>query len=109
ATNLLYGALAFTGKSLPLHWTAVLADHTTTALATSAFLAVLMGACSPAVSATQFALLTSLSSVGLHVFGPFAGDVVAALGWFGFFAATAAMALPGLALAWWITRILPPR
>jgi len=56
------------------------------------------------VSATQFALLTSLSSVGQRVFGPLASDVVAAVDWSGFFAVTSVMALPGLALAGWVVR-----
>lgn len=103
-TNLLYGSLAAIGHNTPLFCAAIFVDYGTTALATAAFLSVLMAATSPAVSATQFALLTSLSSVGQRVFGPLAGDVVHALGWPGFFAATAAMALPGLALAWWIAR-----
>ena len=62
------------------------------------------GACSPAVSATQFALLTSLSSVGLRVFGSLAATVVRAFGWPGFFVTTAVLALPGLILAWWAAR-----
>ena len=73
-------------------------------IATAAFLAVLMSVCSPAFSATQFALLTSLSSVGQRVFGPFADDVVHTAGWTGFFASTALMAVPGLVLAWLVTR-----
>jgi PAT family beta-lactamase induction signal transducer AmpG len=103
-TNLLYGSLAATGHNMPLFCSAIFVDYATTALATAAFLSVLMAATSPAVSATQFALLTSLSSVGHRVFGSFAGDVVHALGWSGFFAATAAMAIPGIAFAWWIAR-----
>ena len=63
-----------------------------------------MSTCSPAVSATQFAILTSLSSVGQRVFGPFADKVVTAVGWPGFFAITAAMAIPGLVLAWIVAK-----
>ena len=68
-------------------------------MGTAAFVAVLMSVCTSAVSATQFALLTSLTSVGQRVFGPFASDVVAAVDWAGFFAVTSAMAIPGLVLA----------
>ena len=70
-------------------------------MATAAFVAALMAVCSPAVSATQFALLTSLTSVGQRVFGAFAGDVVEAAGWTGFFLTTIAMAIPGIVLAWY--------
>src|SRR5204863_5623300 len=99
-TNLLYMWVAFAGHSLPVFCVAVGVDNATTALGTAAFLSVLMSTCSPAVSATQFAILTSLSSVGQRVFGPFADKVVTAVGWPGFFAITAAMAIPGLVLAW---------
>ncbi|HEX2687245.1 MAG TPA: hypothetical protein VHN14_11530 [Kofleriaceae bacterium] len=57
------------------------------------------------MSATQFALLTSLSSVGQRVFGPLAGRVVDAVGWFGYFAVCAALGLPGLALVSFSTRV----
>jgi PAT family beta-lactamase induction signal transducer AmpG len=104
-TNLLYAWLAVTGKSMPIFCLAVAVDHVSIALGTTAFLALLMGVTSPAVSATQFALLTSLSSVGERVFGPFTDEVVAAVGWPGFFMTTALMALPGLVLAWFVARL----
>jgi MFS transporter, PAT family, beta-lactamase induction signal transducer AmpG len=103
-TNLLYSWLALAGHDFTVFCTAVFIDNVSYALGTTAFLSVLMGACSPAVSATQMALLTSLSSVGQRVFGWLADDVVAAVDWSGFFAVTAAMALPGLVLAWWVAR-----
>lgn len=104
-TNLLYSALALAGHDMVLFCAAVALDNVTQALGTTAFLAVLMGACSPAVSATQFALLTSLASVGQRLFGPLADDVVRWLDWSGFFAVTAALALPGLLLARLVTRL----
>lgn len=103
-TNLLYMWLAFAGHDLVLFCVAIAVDNATTALGTAAFLSVLMSACSPAYSATQFAILTSLSSVGQRVFGPFADKVVNAVGWAGFFAITAAMAIPGLVLAWIVAK-----
>ncbi|MFN0247787.1 MAG: AmpG family muropeptide MFS transporter [Kofleriaceae bacterium] len=98
-TNLLYALLALTGKSFPVFCAAVLVDNLANAMGTATFVALLMSVCSPAVSATQFALLTSLSSVGQRVFGPFAGDVVDAAGWAGFFLTTTLMAIPGLLIA----------
>jgi PAT family beta-lactamase induction signal transducer AmpG len=99
-TNLLYMWLAFVGHDMTVFCIAVFVDNVSTALGTAAFVSVLMSACSPAVSATQFALLTSLSSVGRNVFGPLASTVVEAVGWSGFFIVTALMAIPGLGLAW---------
>jgi MFS transporter, PAT family, beta-lactamase induction signal transducer AmpG len=79
ATNLLYAWLGVVGPNYWIFGTAVLCDHLTGAMGTAAFLAFLMSVCSPAVSATQFALLTSLSSVGQRVFGPLADDIVVRL------------------------------
>jgi PAT family beta-lactamase induction signal transducer AmpG len=106
-TNLMYSWLALAGEDMTVFCLAVFVDNVSYALGVTAFLSVLMGACSPAVSATQMALLTSLSSVGQRVFGPLADDVVAAVSWSGFFAVTAAMALPGLVLAWWVAHRRP--
>jgi PAT family beta-lactamase induction signal transducer AmpG len=98
-THLLYAVLAFAGHSLPLLCVAVLGDSVANALVVTVFVAVLMGVCSPAYSATQLAVLTSLSSVGQRVLGPFAAGVQHAVGWPGFFLVTAAMTVPGLVLA----------
>lgn len=98
-TNLLYAWLAISGKSIPIFCTAVLVDNLAGAMGTAAFVGYLMSVCSSGVSATQFAVLTSLSSVGQRVFGPFAADVVDRFGWDGFFQLTTLMAVPGLVLA----------
>ncbi len=98
ATNVCYGALALVGRSLPLYSLAVLADNLANAMGTGAFVAFLMSQCDRKVSATQYALLTALSSIGQRVFGGASGYIQEAVGWFGFFASTAAVALPGLLL-----------
>ncbi|HKA90094.1 MAG TPA: MFS transporter [Haliangiales bacterium] len=108
ATNVLYAVLAITGKSTPMFATAVLADSLANAMGTAAFVAFLMAQCDPRVSATQFALLTSLSSIGQRVFGPLGGPIVASAGWTGFFATTALVAIPGLALVRWLPIGGPP-
>jgi PAT family beta-lactamase induction signal transducer AmpG len=100
----LYALLALAGHNLPVLCAAVLCDSIANAMVASAFVAILMSACSPAVSAAQMALLTSLSSLGQRVLGPFAGHVVDAVGWPGFFVTVALLALPGLALAHRIAR-----
>jgi PAT family beta-lactamase induction signal transducer AmpG len=106
-TNLLYSWLAL-DHDLAIFCIAVFVDHLSMALGTTALLAVLMGMTSPAVSATQFALLTSLTSVGQRLFGPLADDVVHATSWPAFFALSAAFAIPGLILAAWVARNFAP-
>ena len=105
-THLLYIWLAVAGRSLPVFCIAVTCDNTALAMTAATFVAFLMSVCSPAVSATQFALLTSLSSVGQRVFGPLADRVVDAVGWSGYFAVCAAMALPGLVLVGFTLRVV---
>jgi PAT family beta-lactamase induction signal transducer AmpG len=105
-THLLYVWLAVAGKSMVVFAIAVACDNTASAMGVAAFVAFLISVCSPAVSATQFALLTSLSSVGQRVFGPFADRVVDAVGWAGYFAVCATLVLPGLALVWAATRVV---
>ena len=103
-TNLLYVWLAVVGHDRGIFATAVLVDNVANAAGTGAFVAYLMSLTSRSVSATQFALLTSLTSVGQRVFGPLASHVQTALGWPGFFVATTALALPGLLIALLLTR-----
>ncbi len=103
-TNLLYVWLAHAGHDLPVFAAAVLVDNTANMMGTAAFMAFLMSVCSPAVSAMQFALLTSLASVGQRLFGPLADDIVAAVGWSGFFTVTTLVAIPGIVLAGYVVR-----
>jgi len=99
STNLLYVWLAEVGPDRGVFATAVFIDNVANAAGTGAFVAYFMSLTSKSVSATQFALLTSLSSVGQRVFGPLAGDVQKHFGWSGFFVTTTLLALPGLAIA----------
>jgi PAT family beta-lactamase induction signal transducer AmpG len=94
--------LALAGPSRPLLAAVVLADNLANSMGIAAFLAFLMSRCDRSVTATQYALLTSLSSVGGRVFGFMAGPIVGAVGWPGFFTATALAAVPALLLLAWV-------
>ena len=98
ATNLLFALLAVQGKSFPLLGLALFVDSTANALGTGAFVAYLMSQTQRSFAASQYALFTGLSSVGSRVFGWLAGPLIVSLGYAGFFAVTAALALPGLVL-----------
>jgi PAT family beta-lactamase induction signal transducer AmpG len=97
AANVLY--IAVDGNpSVPLLAVAVTADNLANALGTAAFVAYLIGLCDRRFSATQYALLTSLSSLLGRLFGfaaGAAGDYSWPLLWIG----TAAIAVPGIVLA----------
>src|SRR6185503_1412574 len=86
-TNLLYSALALTGKSYVMLGVSVFVDNAANAMASTAFLAYLMSLTSKSVSATQYALLTALAALGNRTLGFMAGPMVEDwFGWAGFYA-----------------------
>jgi PAT family beta-lactamase induction signal transducer AmpG len=97
-TNLLFSALALAGHSVPMLAVAVGADSFTGGLASAAFVAYRF-------TATQYALLTSLMAGGRTLLSAGSGWLAELLGWAAFFAATAALALPGLLLLLWLMRL----
>jgi PAT family beta-lactamase induction signal transducer AmpG len=99
STNLFYLLLAQTGRSIALLGVAIFCDNFASTMGAAVMVAFLMSLCDREVSATQFALLSSLSSVGARVFGWTGGLLVTHVGFEGFFLATALLALPGLLLA----------
>ena len=106
-SNLTYALLAVAGKNYVLVIAAVGLDNLAGGMGTAAFVALLMSLCDRRYNATQFALLSAASSVGRVFVGPPSGLMVDALGWAPFFFATFLIALPGLALLWWLRAALP--
>lgn len=95
-TNLGFFALSIVGHNYLLMVLAVGLENLAGGMGTAAFVALLMGLCEIRYSATQFALLSSLASLGRVLLGPVAGGVVAWLDWPLFFVLTVLAALPGL-------------
>jgi MFS transporter, PAT family, beta-lactamase induction signal transducer AmpG len=80
---------------------AISTENFTSAIGTVVFIAYLSALCtSPAYTATQFALLTALASLGRTTLASITGFVAASVGWVIFFALCAAAAIPGLAILW---------
>ena len=111
STNFLYVALTITGKSYPLIVGAIFVDYVANTMGTAVFMAVFIAMCNKQFTAMQYALLTSLSSVGKRVFGWVGGDIIADAGWAAFFSSTAAMAIPGILLVLVLPRAVlqPPK
>jgi len=99
-SNLSFSLLAGVGKSYPLLVFAVGFENLASGMGTAAFVALAMALCNHSFSATQYALLSALASLGRILFGPVTGALVEALGWASFFALTFVAALPGLWLVW---------
>ena len=97
-SNLSFAWLAWAGKSYPLLIFTVGFENLASGMGTAAFVAFAMALCNHSYSATQYALLSALASLGRILFGPAAGALVQILDWDGFFVLTFAAALPGLLL-----------
>ncbi len=100
-TNLGFMVLAVSGKSYPLMITVIAAENLCGGMGTAAFVALLMAMCDRRFSATQYALLSALASLGRVYVGPVAGLLAESYGWPEFFFLTFLIALPGVALLWW--------
>jgi PAT family beta-lactamase induction signal transducer AmpG len=98
ATNSGYLALSIVGKNHALLAAAIGIHNLCSGMAEAAFMAFLMSLCNKSFSATQFALLSSASTVVGRTLGAGSGYLIAAAGWTVFFATTMAMAVPALLL-----------
>jgi PAT family beta-lactamase induction signal transducer AmpG len=98
AGSLAYAALAATGHSRALLLVAIAADSLGAGLAIAALEALLLASCDRRFSATHYALLAAASGLAGRLLAAGGGFVVAAIGWSGFFVATALLALPALGL-----------
>jgi PAT family beta-lactamase induction signal transducer AmpG len=100
-TNLGFMLLAVAGKSYALLVLVIAAENLCGGMGTIAFVALLMALCDRRFSATQYALLSALASLGRVYVGPAAGAMAASWGWTGFFLFTFVIALPGVLMLWW--------
>jgi PAT family beta-lactamase induction signal transducer AmpG len=82
----------------------VAAENLTGAMAGAALVAYLSSLCSPAFTATQYALLSSLAAVGRTLVASSGGVLAERLGWAPFFLLTTVATLPALLLLLWISR-----
>jgi PAT family beta-lactamase induction signal transducer AmpG len=99
-SNLSFAALAWAGKSYALLVFTVAFENLASGMGTAAFVAFAMALCNQRFSATQYALLSALASLGRTLFGPATGELVALMDWGNFFVVTFLAALPGLFLVW---------
>lgn len=93
-----YAVLAMTGPRMDVFVAAIGLDQLCNGLGTAAFVAFLMSACDRRYSATQYAVLTSASTLLGRLLGAGTGYAVAAVGWAGVFGVTIAVSAPALAL-----------
>ncbi len=97
-SNLMFCYQAGVGDDLWVLTATIGIEKFTGGLATAAFVAYLSALCTDRYTATQYALLTALSSLLETVASTSSGFLADTLGWATYFAFTAAAALPGLGL-----------
>ena len=105
-SNLSFMVLALVGKSYPLMIFTIAFVNLAGGMGTAAFVAFLMILCNHSYTATQFALLSALASLGRVFVGPLSGVLVDGMGWTVFFFTTFLFALPGLVLLWVMREVL---
>ena len=97
-SNLSFMVLAYFGKVYSMMVIAVAFENLAGGMGTAAFVAFLMALCDQRYTATQFALLSALASLGRIFVGPPSGYLSHEVGWVIFFFVTFLAALPGLFL-----------
>lgn len=73
-------------------------ENLSSGMGTAAFVAFLMSLCNPLYTATQYAILSAISSVARVVVGPIAALLIEKIGWHLFFLFTIIAAMPALIL-----------
>lgn len=113
AGNLFYVLQVVGGHRLDYLALCVAAENVTSAMAGAVLVAYLSSLCSPAFTATQYALLSSLAAVGRTLLASGAGVLAERMGWELFFVFTTLATLPALVLLTWMMRkdrgYQPPR
>jgi len=102
--NLFYVLQVIGGHRLDYLALCVGAENITGAMAGAALVAYLSSLCSPAFTATQYALLSSLAAVGRTLVASAGGVLAEKMGWKLFFFSTTVATLPALLLLVWIVR-----
>lgn len=95
-TNVLYYWLAVVGHNYFVMAFTLLSDQFSGGLGTAALMVLLMTICNQKYTATQFALLSAIASLGRVYVAPISGYIVASYGWENFFLFSVVMCLPGL-------------
>lgn len=102
--NAMFAVQALAGHNPTLLILTIGMENISGGMNSAAFVAYLSSLCNASFTATQYALLSSLAAVPRTFLASFGGWMAEHLGWVHFFLASAAAALPGLALLLWLMR-----
>ncbi|MCK6599275.1 MAG: AmpG family muropeptide MFS transporter [Bdellovibrionaceae bacterium] len=91
-----FALITYTG---PMKWSlafAVIFEDVSSGMGSAAFVAYMASITNKTFTATQYAILSSVATLGRNFFSGFAGHMVKQLGWVLFFYVCAVIAIPGL-------------
>jgi PAT family beta-lactamase induction signal transducer AmpG len=97
-SNLMYILQVWTGHDIIMLALTIGTENLTNGIGSAAFVAYLSGLCNVAFTATQYALLSSLATVGVNILSASGGWLADKLGWVEFFLVSMGMTVPGLVL-----------
>ncbi|MDY0881886.1 AmpG family muropeptide MFS transporter [Dongia soli] len=106
-TNFTFCIVAWRGHDLYALTAAITADNLAGGAAGAAMVAYLSRLTNIAFTATQYALLTSFMAYGRTLMSAGGGWLADQMDWASFFALTALLAVPGLLLLYWLSRLYP--
>lgn len=95
-TNLAFVYLAYAGNDVMALGMVIAAENFASGLGNVTIVAFLSGLCNRAFTATQYALLSSVSSIGRTVVGSSSGFIASAFGWVDFFIFSTVACLPSI-------------
>jgi PAT family beta-lactamase induction signal transducer AmpG len=103
-TNLVFVLLAQAGADISMLALCVTLENAAGGMGTAVFVAFMSSLCNLRFTATQYALLSSLAAFGRTWLSTPAGWAAQELGWVWFFSGSVLLAIPGLAVLWWLSR-----
>jgi PAT family beta-lactamase induction signal transducer AmpG len=104
ATNLVFVLQAEIGADLAFLALTIALENLAGGMGSAVFVAYISGLTNISFTATQYALLSSLAVAGRTWLSTPSGYIAEATGWVGFFFVSAAVAVPGLILLYWLMR-----
>lgn len=106
-SNLMYVYLTIKGHDPMALIITIAVENVSGSIGSAVFVAYLSRLCNLNYSATQYALLSSLATVGTNFISGFSGMIVASISWIPFFIFTTLTGLPALVLLIWLMRRFP--
>ena len=97
-----FALLALVGHSIPALAAVIAFENLSGGMGTAAYVAFMASLTNKRFTATQYALLSSFMGIPRVIVASPTGFMAEAMGWVGFFALSALIAIPGLLLLWWL-------